>query len=422
MDEPSKQRQYKYWITRNCERQQCWLVVAKLGEMLLHKNTTVVGPDGPIDRSQLPLTHDRLEYVYLIHFQNRHLVTLVQDCDYYYLIDNKEIAATGGEGEPESTYESHIMYDPSLSRLVTRISSGLRKKIGLKTIDKIKLKASELSNLKGTVQIDFIGKTHQEQVSLFQNYVTKDREVLDLSGLFLLDPKVIEDAAAAGKGSFPHKQIILYQNNKFHKFGWLKCFPKVSLLSMWYINMLTDDNIPELAAAAPYLNTLEFHCCFQLTGRALIPLSGMPLLDKLILNYEKCRLHEAGPETVITDQEWSQINNSSLSLLLIDSLNLTLDFIDFTLKRFTGLTHFIMDEQILEKLKKNSSSGGKDREEPVTFHSVQNTQQGFKRYRDIRVYDLVRNKCGNAFSESMLKKIKERSPEKTEAADLLLGP
>lgn len=415
------EREYKHWITRNCDRRNCWIVVAKLGDMIRHEDTTVTGPDGEnVPHEELPLSHEGLEYVYLVDFSDERLITLVQDKDYYYLLDNTEVKKMEGEEEVKD-YQSKIIYDTSLNRLIRRLPGSLRKKLGLKHIEKAKLKSAEQKQLQGVVPIDFVCQPHIIQVKLFRDYAKQNTKQLDLSGLFILEPKVIEDTAVLGKVKFEHEEVVLYQNNRFHKFGWLKHFPKIKTLALWYINQVQNDDIPLLVESAPTLEVLEFHYCFQLNGRVILPISKLDRLDKFILNYEQCELQELAYETVIKDEEWEAIENNSLTVALIDSFNLTLDFIDLFLKSFTNLKHFIMNEIILDKLQKNSSDGVKDREEPVSFHSVKDTKVGFKRHRDVKVYDQVRNKCGNAFSDAMLKKIKERSPEKTDAVNSLLG-
>jgi hypothetical protein len=412
------EREYKHWITKNCSRNDCWLVVSKLGEMIAHTETTVIGPDDK--PTELPLVHDGLEYVYLVDFAPDRLITLVQDKEYYYLIDNTEYTRKEGDEEIKD-YKSKITFDPSLDRLVARMPSTLRKKLKLKPMDKVTLKPAETKQLQGVVAVDFIAQPHIMQVKLFRDYAKQNARRLDLSGLFILEPKVIEDTAVFGKMHFDHDEVVLYQNNRFHKFGWLKHFPKVKTLTLWYINQVQDADIDLLVASAPGLETLEFHYCFQLTGRVIIPISKLKKLTKLIISYEKCILQEKAYETVITDQEWSQISNNMLSIVLIDSHNLTLDFIDLFIKSFKGLEHFIMNEITLEKLQKNSADGFHDREEPISFHSVKDTKVGFKRFREVKIYDQVRSKCGVAFSDSMLRKIKERNPEKAEAADLMFS-
>lgn len=416
------EREYKHWITKNCDRRNCWIVVAKLGEMIQHQDTTIVGPDGT-ECETLPLTHDTLEYVYFVDFTEQRLITLVQDHDYYYLIDNTKTTKTELAEKEEKTehYRSRIVYDTTLVKLVHRLPGSIRKKVGLKHIDKVKLKQHEKKQLQGVVPVDFIGQSHICQVKLFRDFVKQDRKRIDLSGLFILEPKVIEDTAVLGNVKFEHEEVVLYQNNRFHKFAWLKHFSKIKTLTLWYINQVTNDDIDELVKFAPGLEVLEFHYCFQLNGRIMIPVSKLRRLDKFILNNEQCGLQDVAYETVIKDSEWENISNESLTVALIDSYNLTLDFIDLFLKSFKGVTHFIMNDIMLSKLEKNSVNGVKDREEPVSFHSVKDYKVGFKRYRDVKIYDQVRHKCGNAFSDAMLKKIKERSPEKTDAVDMLLN-
>lgn len=411
------ERQLKHWITKHCDRKHCWIVVARLGEMLLHEDAIINGPDGAVSRDQLPLTHDSLEYVYTVYLKDGHLLTVVQDKDYYYLIDNMELddSETGTK-----VYKSRITYDTKLSKLISRMTSGNRKKLGLKHKDKIKLKQIDRHQLEGVVPVDFIAQPHVVQVKLFRDYIKQNPKRLDLSGFYLLEPQVLMDTAVWGKMKFTQEEVVLYQNNRFHKFEWLKHFPKIKTLTMWYINQVKDSDIDVLVQSAPSLQILEFHYCFQLTGRVLIPVSKLPVLDKLILSNTQCSLQETTYETVITDKEWSALENSSVTVALIDSHNLTLDFIDFFLRSFKTVEHFIMNEIMLGKLQKNSADGGKDRETPVSFHSVSDTTVGFKRYRDVRIYDLVRNKTGNTFSSAMLKKIQERSPEKAEAAEALM--
>jgi hypothetical protein len=375
-----------------------------------------------------------MEYVYLVNFAEDRIITVVQDKEYYYLLDNTEITieaeaeggaeddeGDGAKAEPVKDYKSVIMFDTSLAGLVSRMSGSMRKKLKLKPIDKIKLKATLKQQLAGVVPVDFIDQPHIVQVKLFRDFAKQTPKRLDLSGLFILEPKVLEDTATLGKLEFEHEEIVLYQNNRFHKFEWLKHFPKIKTLSLWYINQVQNDDIQQLAESAPGLEILEIHYCYQLNGRIIIPISKLEKLDKVVINNEKFECQELAYETVITDDEWKDISNSSLSLALIDSHNLTHDFIDLFLKSFKKLEHFIINEITLGKLEKNSANGCKDREKQVSFHSVKDTKVGFKRYRDVKVFDQVRDKCSSGFSDAMLQKIKERSPEKADAAESLMS-
>jgi hypothetical protein len=215
------------------------------------------------------------------------------------------------------------------------------------------------------------------------------------------------------------KTLILNQNlNMCHSFQWLYYFPNLNTLTVWYTT-ITDSSFQQAHRYAPKLNIIEFHQCLNLTGRILLSLNNFHMLQKIIINNEVCSLQENTFETVITEEEWKALKNTTVDTLLIDSGNLTLDFINYILLSFEALTNFIMHPKVLEKLEKNSRSGHSDRK--ISFHSLNNIEQGFYRYAQVKITDLLKNKIGPVFSDSMLRKIKELDPSKADAADFLMS-
>jgi len=408
-------REYRYWLTRNCDRSNCWIIVAKLGEMLMHEDTTVFNSAGEqAERNTLKLEHDNLEYVYFAYCSGYTVCTLVQNKQgVYYLINNMayEQGAKDEEGNPLMGYRSVIYFGDKIEPLLKTLSGQKRKAIGIKYSDKAKLSHTEKEALKGVTYIDLIGKSAEEQRELFLKYAEQNTNRLDLSGFFLLEPTVILQT-----DKFPHTEIVLHQNNRFYQFQWLESFPSLKILSMWYINMLDDSGVSSITAHP--IETLEIHGCPQVTGRSIIPLSKMPKLEKLVISNRQTLLQENAYETLIKESEWREIDNSSLKVLLLDSYNLTLDFIDYICKSFTGLEHFIMAEAVLEKLRRGSSSGYLD--EKIVFHSANDIKNVVERKRDVKVYDLVRNKVGHTFSESMLRIIAQNNEDKLEAVQELV--
>jgi hypothetical protein len=77
-----------------------------------------------------------------------------------------------------------------------------------------------------------------------------------------------------------------------------------------------------------------------------------------------------------------------------------------------------MNELVLQKLDKHSRSGHTERK--ISFHSSADINQGFYRYADVKITDLVRNKIAPAFSEAMLRKIRELDPCRAELIDQML--
>jgi hypothetical protein len=377
--------------------------MARLGEMISHPGTTVYQTD--CSACELGLRQDNLQYVYFAHFDNNRVTTLVQDDTTYYLIDNEQLE------EPQGI-RSVIYCGSSLSKVLENVTGARKKAIGLKPRDKAKLSAKQQRALKGVTYIDFINVPKATQKTLWAQYIAQHTDSrLDLSGFTMLEPDILETLP------LHYRELVLYQNNKINSFTWLRRFTGLKTLSIWFNNSIQDADISTIREATPLLEVFEAHSCMSLTGRILLPLSTMPMLNKLVINNTGCLWQEKSYETVISDQEWETLNNANLQILLIDSYNLTLDVIAFILRGFKALQNFIMCPQILEKLEKNSGSGYLD--EVVMFHSAENLQQCFSRRRDIRVFDLVRNKCGNTFSDSMLQKIRELDPGKTQAADNL---
>lgn len=430
-----------YWITKHAPRQSCWLIVAKLGDMLGHNNTTIHHPsmEAVADLSTQPttvadlLTHDDLEYIYASKMDDNRITILISDMTRYYVIDNKLITEEYEETEESENQEeqkseankekdqfsSDIWYNESIIELLDIIPGTVRKRLSLKQAHKQKLKTNNIDT--NLIQpMHFSRKTFEQQVELWKQYVkqqTRDKgDTLDFSGLYKLDPKVI---VAAGLKYPTFKTVVINQNNKFTNLHWLFYFPNLEVLSVWYINMLKDESFKDIHRYAPKINTLELHMCPQVTGRVLLNFNGLGLLKNLILNNPKCSLQENIHETIISDKEWETIKGNCLNTLLIDSGNLTRDFIKFALESYPNLEHFIMHKEVMLQLKEHSSSGHSD--DKIVFHSAEDTKQGFHRYKDVKIYELVRNKAGNMFSESMLNKIKQNDPSKSGAVDELLS-
>jgi hypothetical protein len=437
-------RQYKYWLTRNCARDCCWVVGARLGEMISHPDTKFFDQKGK-KLDKISLTHQSLEYIYFAVFDNDRLITLVEDPTGFYLIENtKEVLTDGKNGEDgndgdngngngknskkeddrddeedeedEINIASVIRFSPTLDGILGTMTTGKRKQLGLKKRDKAKLKPRDTTALKGVVHIDLINQPMEKKQSLWNTFIKQCDDTLDLSGFHTLPLSIVEN----GIGSRKIATIILYQNINLYSFAWIKKFPRANLLSIWMINMVDDKSLESLVGNCTQLETVEIHNCYQVTGRALITLSKLVMLSKILIDNEQLSCQENPFSTVIKREEWQQIENNSspLELLLLNSSNLTLDYIDFVLGSFKHLKKFVMNTIILEKLYKNSYSGSE--KEEVIFQSFNDPSRGYIRKRDVRVYGLLCSQVDdNVFSDSMLNKIAEQNPDKAEIAELL---
>lgn len=416
------EREYKYWLTRNCPRQFCWVVAARLGEMISHKDTRFFDDKGQSIDS-IALTHESLQYIYFAIVDNDKLLTLVEDPSGYYIIENsrtvtekEEQSATDGTTEDdEILINSEIRYSRTLDGILSTMSRGKQKQLGIKRNDKCKLRSAEVTALKGIVHIDFINKSPDEKQGLWNKYVKSCDKTLDLSGFHTLDINVLRKSPVKNERV---TSIILYQNIHIYELDWLDHFPNLELISAWFINMMQDCHLDALVYSARKLQTFELHHCYQITGRALLHLSRLPLLSKIIIDNDQLPCQDNPFRTIILREEWESMDNRSVEFIMLNSNNLTLDYINFTLGAFKVLRKFVMNDIILDKLYKNTYSG--EEKEKVVFQSVSDGKRGFGRFRDVKVYGLLCSQVDdNVFSDSMLERIKSQNPEKAGITDIL---
>ena len=212
--------------------------------------------------------------------------------------------------------------------------------------------------------------------------------------------------------------MVLSQNLGFRNLAFYKLCTGLEITSLWYMPHLKDDMLAPLTQLGS-LNTVEFHHCPALTGRALLTLASISTLKRLIFNEANMAIQLHGSATVISEEEWRTLRNVSLEILLLDSDNLTLDFIHYVLQSFPRLQHFLMGAHILGKLERDSRGGRET--DVVTFHMATDHKQAFSRHRDVYIRNLLKDQCGPMFSNSMLQKIKERSPDKGDVVDSLMA-
>ena len=406
-------REFKYWLTKNCSRQNSWIVVARFGEIISHDGHLFYDELGhQVD--ELPLKADNLEYVYIANLSPAKLIAIVQVADKYYVIKNfnnnfedKNKADDSENDVVSKPVDSTIHMTSSIDKAISLLSSAERKEVGLKKRHKITLKPKEQKALEGIVNIDFVGKSKSEQCLLWDKLLAQSGDTLDLSGMYLIDPEVM---GSGSKRKFNQiKTVILYQNNLVTRFEWILKLPALKTLSIWFSNQLEDNMLENLSAYGKTIQELEFHFCYKLTGRALIEISKLPLLDKLIMDNPVMSCQENTFETVIKPKEWRKIENSSLQLVMINSDNMTVDFIDYMLISFPNVERYVLSDKLIDKLHQDSAHGYEKDE--IIFQSFADTSKGFKRYKKVRMLNLLKNKVDRQkFSDSMLKIIEKNNP------------
>ena len=409
------ERELAYNVIKRAPRKSCWVVVARIGEIINH-DERIIYYDG-VKTENCALLHDasKLDYVYFADMTDNTLISLVADTDNkHYIIRNiksRKKQEYKGEMVEYDHIESTITIADSLTNILTKFTGTERNKYHLYTRN-LKFKTVDLSKMGGVLPIDFIATSPETKKQLWckliNQIVSHGGDKLDLSGYQLIDPELITDALPTPCNEI--KTIIMYQNNKLHKFDWIKQFPQVSSISIWYSNMLKDKNLAQLTTCCPLLSSLQLHYCYQITGKCFYYIYKLPLLCELIVNNPVTQCQNNTITTVLSEREWKEIEGSMLTTILINSDNLTVDFTAYLVEQFKQLKTLVVSDHVLTKLHSDTSDGYDDNQ--ITFVSFQNRERGFKRYRDIRFKNLLRNNYESSpFSDSMLNVIKHKHPD-----------
>lgn len=352
---------------------------------------------------------EKIDYLLSSRFTPERVVILfyTKSDETYHFVSN----VLKRNSEVQSSYSSN----KSISVLIKGMSNGQRKFLNLGTKqfkDKAKLAERDDNNLT-PFEITMLVESEEEKASLWRKYIECKKDVMDLTGLYDIHQNFLIQ-----NGPYEHETIIFNSNREIRSVSLvLSAFPKAKIVTIWNMSV-SDDMFESIERFSPDLTTLEFHTCPNITGKIFKYIAPLKNISNFILNNENAVFQSNVRDMVITEEEFKSIKNVSLTTVLVDSGNFTRDFMKGLFSSYQSLEHLILNDEVLDDLKKNSASGYEY--DKIHFHSVSNTRNGFTLNKTVKLYDLVKDRLGEVFSDSMLKKIKELNPEKTELIDTML--
>jgi hypothetical protein len=225
-----------------------------------------------------------------------------------------------------------LYFDTSVDQVLRNISLEKVHQCNILYREEVCLTPDEVAALQGVVATDFISSS--EKANLFRPYVAP-RINIDLSGLYMLSPEDIV-------GTFPHEELIVYQNARFTHFDWLKSFPRATLLSIWYVDGIADTHLSRIPAQ---ISTLELHGLPCITEMAIY---GIPeTIKKLIIDYNLLSLPNDNGSPTAGTLALTLTLNSTLEFLVLNNTGLTAKYLEDVKRNFTGLTHLFLPENVL---------------------------------------------------------------------------
>lgn len=444
-------REIKHWLVNNSTGGNNWVVLGKLPELIMHEDKSIFNTKRQlIDKLIFEKSMSTgLKYVYSTYFTQKMLIALIQTNDNKYMIikntnlketidqinndvqEQSEQQDPGVQNEEKTGSDNgnndikndinnpvglpeHIIIKSEITlsdSLPDIINYGFcktdRKLLNIEKTDMIKLKQDQKIMMKDILPIDFMDcKTLEDKNLLWNKYIGEKRRDrynnLDLSRIYNIGTETLSQT----ENTDFIKEIILYQNVQLINFSWLSTFKNVSTLGFWYCYQLGNESVKEICDACPGIVNLNFHNCFQLNIRALIPIMKLKNIKRVSLDNKLMHCQTNIYQGLITNKEWDMLGNSSITDLLINSDNLTVDVIDYILKAFIGLDRFLLNSLVMKKLYPCIIEGNGP--EKIAFQSSDNPKEGFSAKKDIHLKNKLKNRFEEPMSESMKKLVEQQ--------------
>lgn len=461
--------EYKYlkaWLNYNCSQGNNWVVIYKFDEIINHKNRQLLTINGknicPVNSDDYQLSSVDLSHIYFTYMTENLLITLIETYNgQLFLIHNTmnlieppEKTETPKQEETQSTtvelndamidqcienrdalvkkvdsivplpqlesIESKIYFLSTVTDLRFCLSKKEKTSIGLRDrkwfLGDAQLKKIQKDELDHLSYMDFINISSEPRyLTLLNRYIDQSGETLNLTHNYSITPTLLNSI----KDNFRVKELIIYQNFQINDFQWLRHFPNIKMINLFYNHQIEQRHFEQIVQILPNLSVFNIHFCSRINLRVLIPILKLQQLEKLAIDDSQFWCQRSVHELFILPQEWKNIDCQTLQKVAINSLNLTLDVIDYLLVACPNITQFTVDENILKHINKDIVSGF-EKDNVIIFNAWQNPSKGFQIHKKVSFNNLLKdNYNSQLFSESMLKKIKEiraRKGEKEQTA------
>jgi hypothetical protein len=162
------------------------------------------------------------------------------------------------------------------------------------------------------------------------------------------------------------EEIILNNNIHIKGFEWITNFPFVKCLTIHNFYQLTNESMDYIIKNCQHLEIINVHNCPNINIRILLSIYRSNKIKKILLNDKKlwCQIDMNKP--FISDEEWRNLYNETITDIVINSEQLNLDIIDYIIKCTHNLSTFTMSQNIYNLSLKNLLQGS-DKNRFITF-------------------------------------------------------
>ena len=448
----------KLWLNHNTSQGNNWILQSNFDQIISHTGREYyhVSATGVTKKNleSCELTYKVLGHVYFTYMTDQLIISLIETTDgQCYLIYNtvdmieEDDSQTNEEqnDEPQSStieltdeminnmdmqdtnelksvndvpdlqqlqsIKSAIYYLENIKYALKCLTTKEQKLIGIKKwlSGKVSTKIRDQANVVN--YLDFLNIENKElYLKLLNKFISAGGRLLDLTHNYSLTHELLNQVEI----NHDIQELALQQNMNINDFEWLNKFPNLKLINIWNCQQIKQEQLEQICSLKPDIEVLNIHLCCRLNLRALIPILRLKKLSKLCIDDSHFYCQIGIRELFIMPEEWRSIYCPTLNKLAFNSKNLSLDVIDYILIACPAIKHFFVDEDILKMASRNTTSGY-DQDRELIFHSWQDPNKGFKIYRNPTFKNMYKNNYNQQlFSESMLKKIKEKRDREIE--------
>jgi len=394
-------REYKFYVINKCINNYYETLLKNdiISKIFEEKNIEFIylldNKINPKESLNHNLKKEDIHYIYFSEFLPEYYIMLIQHYDYYYFI--RTIM-----GRPAVTIGDNFL------TVIKSMSNAELKAVKLTKFTDLQKKTKIKYNNDITYSFDLINTdinvVNSKLVSIIieEKKLNKDNDFLMLNNIYVLSDEHFRNMPVLSH----IKRLSIINNTNITDLSLLyKCFPNLEELALWSVHKMTNESFNNCHNK---LTTLEIHNC-NIDINILTQLNS-DKLTKLVFDMVEFKCQKNQYDSLLTEEQWTDINIPNLKSILINSNNLTKETIKKIVDKFELLDTFVVSQKLLNEVIHNTKTGYEKQE--ITFFSFESKDDFHKLNRDIKFINLKVNIP--LYSESFLNIMKSRNVELVE--------
>lgn len=410
------------WIYFNCARFHNWVVFQNLDAIL--KYSEYQNMESPNTSCPPISSREDIIYIYAVNLTQTSLMALLETSHGFYFIDNQKQEILDPETQ-KPTGELNVIstikyYHQNLNKFVSDLTKKQRETLGIQKTQQMKINKSQKqqkilpyhfkpneseSDQHTMLDIYLIQQSDANSPSKSNTAISPSTNPLNSIGhLDLSDVTGIStQSMTTWKPQTLIHELTLQSCYQIRDFEWLDTIWAQNLKKLTLINMtqITNDSLTHIVKHLPNLKEFYVFSCPQVNIKCLLKILDIDRLTTLCLNDPNMACQPNEYSGLITETEWEKFRNRSLTKLLINSSNISVDIIDYLRKSLLSLETLILHPSKYNYLKESLVNQGSESARQLTIASTDN--KAIKLGADFVLKNLLKHRYSAPFSKSMLK-------------------